>query len=113
MSAKTAAQRKRDERERLRTQGITVLSFKVSSAQKDKLTRLCNETVRPGDDPFTFDELLTRIIEKEYKLFENKLAELSKYKCSKCQDPLPANCNKLFYGDAGCYLTRKCKILYP
>lgn len=113
MPAKTQRERKRKERERLRTEGITVVRFKVSAEQKNKLNVLCNETVRPGDSAFTYDELMTVLLEKAYKEFTVKLTELKKQSCKRCGKELPADCARLFYGDNDCYLTSKCKALSP
>ena len=113
MSAKSPAERKRLERQRLRSQGVTVVRFKLSNTQRVNLGRLCNETVRPGDAPFTYDELITRLIDKESKLLDSKLEKLKQSNCTRCHQQLPANCNRLFYGDVDCYLTKDCKALYP
>ncbi|MEC4091599.1 hypothetical protein [Pseudoalteromonas rubra] len=112
--AKTDKERKEAQRQRDKALGITRVEVRLSSKQAADLDEMCVQAARPGEQPWTRDEFISRLLQTHQKTHIQTMQRLAKGGCKKCQYALPEGCKGLFKGDRQCYLTEQFKKdLYP
>jgi hypothetical protein len=92
----TPGQRKKNERERKKSLGITTVSTDLSCAQLEKLENLCEIFGDNKTGNYSKDELISTLIDKAHAQSKNM------GKCSNCKELLPKGCNGIFKGDSRC-----------
>ncbi len=93
--ALTPTQRKKNERERKKSMGVTSVSTELSSTQLSKLDVLCS-SFGDNNGNYSRDELLSTLIDKAHS--QLKLMG----SCSNCNEKLPKGCNGIFKGNSDC-----------
>lgn len=102
-------ERKAKQRKQQKALGITRVEITLSNGTREKLEKLCNETARPGEEPWDKDELINRLILSADERHERCKSEMANRQCHRCLKPFPEHCDGLFKGDATCFLTKDFK----
>ena len=106
--AKSAAERKRRQRERMAKFDIKPVEVKLAKSEREILERNCK--LRGGvRGAYEMDEYISTLIRNDEKLLEKQLAELGS--CKKCGNPLPGGCEGLFKGESDCWHFEDAKCL--
>lgn len=106
--AKTDAERKKAQRQRLAKFEIKVIEVKLSKQERADLTRNC--AIRGGvRGPYDMDEYITTLIRRDSERLAQQLAQLGC--CGKCGDKLPGGCQGIFNGEQDCWHTAQAREL--
>jgi phage FluMu protein gp41 len=106
--SKDAAERKRRSRAAARERGRERVETVLTSTELERLQWLCQ--MRGGvRGPYSVDEYLSLLIHRDYERLQAQLAALGT--CAKCGHALPAGCEGVLKGDAGCWHTARYREL--
>lgn len=106
--AKTPAQRKTNERERLRAMGVKTLEVKLSAREIAKLER--NRVIRGGTrGPYDANEYLATLLARDTEQLDRDLSQLGT--CPHCHNALPEGCEGRNKGDSRCWHHNQYKAL--
>jgi hypothetical protein len=101
--AMSAAERKAAQRQRKKESGYTKVEVNLDIAEIEILTRNC-ALRRPGREPYSADEYIATLIQRDDTALREQIAAMSGRKCTKCGDRLPvAGC--CHNGDCECWVT--------
>lgn len=102
--AKTAAERKAAQRERLAESGTRKFELLVDAQELQMLEQNC-ALRRPGREPYDMVEYLTLLIRKDNAELVAQVKQMSSQCCGKCGDILPVK-ECVCDGDSQCWLTK-------
>ncbi|MGQ7951920.1 hypothetical protein [Providencia huashanensis] len=107
--AKTAAERKAEQRKRQKESGVTKIELFLDEQELDMLQRNC-VLRRPGREPYDIAEYLSMLIRIDDCSVMSLISELNKRRCKKCNEQLPvAEC--CLSGSFECWATHGCHEL--
>ncbi|MDK7757723.1 MULTISPECIES: hypothetical protein [Providencia] len=86
--AKTAAERKAEQRKRQKESGVTKIELFLDEQELDMLQRNC-VLRRPGREPYDIAEYLSMLIRIDDRSVMSLISELNKRRCKKCNEQLP------------------------
>ncbi|MEQ5728866.1 hypothetical protein AB7360_03575 [Providencia alcalifaciens] len=86
--AKTAAERKAEQRKRQKESGVTKIELFLDEQELEMLQRNC-VLRRPGRGPYDIAEYLSLLIRIDDRSLMALVLELNKKQCKKCGDTLP------------------------
>lgn len=99
--AKTAAERQRDRRARLKAEGKRKTEYVLEPDEERMLDELCRLR-RPGKSPYAHNEMLGLLIIQSHRQLKKKLDSMKGKTCKNCGKELPvAECN--FTREPGCW----------
>lgn len=102
--AKTAAERKAEQRKRQKESGVTKIELFLDEQEIEMLQRNC-ALRRPGREPYDIAEYLSMLIRIDDRSVISLVTELNKRRCKKCNEQLPvAEC--CLSGGAECWNTQ-------
>ncbi|QPN39131.1 hypothetical protein I3B46_13330 [Providencia sp. 2.29] len=102
--AKTAAERKAEQRKRQKESGVTKIELFLDEQELEMLQRNC-ALRRPGRDPYDIGEYLSMLIRIDDRSVISLVAELNKRRCKKCNEQLPVD-KCCLSGSAECWITK-------
>lgn len=94
--------RKAAERERKKALGSVEVRVVLSQKEVERLDEICQGRARLGAEPYSRDELITVLINKDYDRYQVQLAKVQKTPCPKCKKSWPEGCERFFAGDSKC-----------
>lgn len=101
--AKTAAERKAEQRKRQKASGETKLELLVDAQELEMVNK--NRVLRrPGKAPYEQSEYIQLLIRQDNERLQKQLQELEKTTCLKCGDKLPVT-ECCLSGNSTCWLT--------
>ena len=101
--AKTAAERKAEQRKRQKDSGETKLELIVDAQELEMVNK--NRVLRRlGKEPYEQSEYIQLLIRQDNERLEKQMQELEKSNCAKCGDKLPVT-ECCLSGDSKCWLT--------
>lgn len=102
--AKTAAERKAEQRKRQKATGETKFELMVDSQELEMVKKNCILR-RPGKEPYDVSEYIQLLIRQDNERLQNQVAALEKKVCKKCGDKLPVT-KCCLNGDSQCWATQ-------
>ena len=102
--AKTAAERKAAQRERLAESGTRKFELLLDAQELQMLEQNC-ALRRPGREPYDMVEYMTLLIRKDNAELMAQVKQMSNRCCGKCGDSLPVK-ECVCDGDSQCWLTK-------
>lgn len=101
---KSAAQRKREQRERDKVKGVEVSTLRLVGTDAAKLEEVLR--IRGGiDGPYSLVEYVALVVRKDHAALTGQLEEAQRYPCRQCGKPLPGGCGGAFKGELECLHT--------
>ncbi|RXN73069.1 hypothetical protein D0Z62_04385 [Providencia rettgeri] len=101
--AKTAVERKAEQRKRQKKSGVTKIELFLDEQELEMLQRNC-ALRRPGREPYDVAEYLSMLIRIDDRSVISLITELNKRRCKKCNEQLPvAEC--CLSGASECWVT--------
>lgn len=102
--AKTAAERKAEQRKRQKESGVTKIELFLDEQEIEMLQRNC-ALRRPGRESYDIAEYLSMLIRIDDRSVISLITELNKRCCKKCNEQLPvAEC--CLNGSSECWTTQ-------
>ncbi|MEY0664224.1 hypothetical protein AB7281_16465 [Providencia rettgeri] len=101
--AKTAAERKAEQRKRQKDSGESKFELMVDSQELEMLKNNC-AIRRPGREPYEMNEYIQLLIRQDTARLSDKIHELSKSTCKRCGEQLPVS-QCCLSGAADCWNT--------
>ncbi|MEY0725911.1 hypothetical protein AB7254_01365 [Providencia rettgeri] len=86
--AKTAVERKAEQRKRQKELGVTKIELFLDEQELEMLQRNC-ALRRPGREPYDIAEYLSMLIRIDDRSVISLVAKLNKRRCKKCNEQLP------------------------
>lgn len=99
------AQRKREQREREKADGVEVFELKLGPAERAMLAEGQRGRGSKGV-PYTATEYLKTLIRNDNRLLQLQLGKLDGRICKNCQKPLPRGCGGTWGRESRCLLAR-------
>lgn len=99
------AQRKREQREREKADGVEVFELKLGPAERAMLAEGQRGRGSKGI-PYTATEYLKTLIRNDNRLLQLQLGKLDGRICKNCQKPLPRGCGGTWGRESRCLLAR-------
>lgn len=88
--AKTAAERKAEQRKRQKESGVTKIELFLDEQELEMLQRNC-VLRRPGREPYDIAEYFSMLIRIDDRSAISLITELNKRHCKKCNEQLPVD----------------------
>lgn len=102
--AKSAAERKAEQRKRQKQSGVTKIELFLDEQELEMLQKNC-ALRRPGREPYDVSEYLSMLIRIDDRSLKSLIEKLSERRCTKCSDKLLVT-ECCMDGDSECWLTR-------
>ncbi|MEX9949219.1 hypothetical protein AB7X11_11960 [Providencia alcalifaciens] len=102
--AKSAAERKAEQRKRQKQSGVTKIELFLDEQELEMLQKNC-ALRRPGREPYDVSEYLSMLIRIDDHSLKSVIEKLAERRCKKCSDKLPVT-ECCMDGDSECWLTR-------
>lgn len=101
---KSGTDRKADQRNRDRTQGVKRIELRLSPELAEHLDKACRIRGGEGRTPYTSAEYLELLIQLDKQRFDAHIEQLKRLKpCGKCGEKLPGGCGGAHRGEDGCW----------
>lgn len=109
----SAAERKKAQRERDRTQGVKRVEIRLSQETLelvDEARKVRGSVVGDGD-PYDLADYVSELIRLDTNKLKIHLEQLNAVPCGNCGKSLPGGCGNAFKGEGSCLKTREAKQL--
>lgn len=99
----SAAQRKREQRERDTAAGVDELRVRIGPVEVAQLAEGV-EFRAFGDEPYTATEYVLTLIRRDHELLQQQQGIIAGRICEHCRKPLPRGCGGVWAGELPCAL---------